>query len=83
MLALTHLLLASGNIVKTALYGWNPTALNYPQFLALAKQLISLVKRSSERNALIQEDLAKGWQELLAEGNDLARSTAQRTGPST
>ncbi len=29
MLALTHGLLASGNVVKTALYSWNPTALNY------------------------------------------------------
>lgn len=65
MLTLTHGLLASGNIVKTALYGWNPTALNMAQFLALGKQMISLVKLSSERNALIQEDLAKGWEALL------------------
>jgi len=40
---------------------------NYAQFLALGKQMISLVKLSSERNALIQEDLAKGWEALLAE----------------
>lgn len=66
MLMLTHSLLASGNIVKTALYVWNPTALNYAQFLALAKQMISLAKLSSERNAMIQEELAKGWEELLA-----------------
>lgn len=78
MLALTHGLLASGNLVKTALYGWNPTALNYAQFLALGKQMISLVKLSSERNALIQEDLAKGWEALLAEGEILARSTRVR-----
>ena len=66
MLALTHALLASGNIVKTALYGWNPTALNMAQFLALGKQMISLVRLSSERNALIQDDLARGWEALLA-----------------
>ena len=66
MLTLTHGLLASGNIVKTALYGWNPTALNMAQFLALGKQMISLVKLSGERNALIQEELAKGWEALLA-----------------
>lgn len=78
MLALTHGLLASGNIVKMALYGWSPTALNYAQFLALGKQMISLVKLSSERNALIQEDLAKGWEALLAEGESLARSTRVR-----
>lgn len=67
MLALTHGLLASGNLVKTALCSWDPTALNYPQFLALGKQMISLVKLSSERNALIQKQLAEGWEELLAE----------------
>lgn len=67
MLALTHGLLASGNLVKTALYGWNPTALNMAEFLALGKQMISLVKLSSERDALIQEELAKGWEALLAE----------------
>ena len=67
MLALTHGLLASGTILKTALYGWNPTALNMAQFLALGKQMISLVKLSSERNSLIQQELAEGWEELLKE----------------
>lgn len=78
MLALTHGLLASGNIVKMALYGWNPTALSYAQFLALGKQMISLVKLSTERNALIQQELAKGWEALLAEGEGSARSTRIR-----
>ena len=32
MLALTHGLLASANILKTALYGWNPMAINLAQF---------------------------------------------------
>ncbi len=83
MLALTHGLLASGNIVKTALYGWNPTALNMAQFLALGKQMISLVKLSSERNDLIRQQLDKGWEELLAESENLARSKEQRTRPAT
>lgn len=73
MLMLTHSLLASGNIVKTALYGWNPTALNFAQFLALAKQMISVVKLSSERNALIQNELAEGWEALLNESRRLTR----------
>ncbi len=83
MLTLTHGLLASGNIVKTALYGWNPTALNMAQFLALGKQMISLVKLSSERNALIRQDLDKGWEKLLAGSENLARLKEQRTGPAT
>ena len=67
MLALTHGLLASSNILKTALYGWNPTALNIAQFAALAKQMLSLVKLSAERDNLIQDRLANGWESLLAE----------------
>ena len=67
MLALTHGLLASSNILKTALYGWNPTALNVAQFAALAKQMLSLVKLSAERDNLIQDQLATGWESLLAE----------------
>ena len=73
MLTLTHGLLASGNVVKTALYRWNPTALNYAQFLALAKQMILLVKLSGEQNLLIQKELADGWGTLLAESRRLAR----------
>ncbi|MCY3663298.1 MAG: hypothetical protein OXH28_10855 [bacterium] len=71
MLMLTHSLLASGNVVKTALYGWNPTALNYAQFLALAKQMILLVKLSSERNRVIRKELADGWEALLDESRRL------------
>ena len=67
MLALTHGLLASGNIVKTALYGWNPTALNFAQFLALGKQSISVLKLAAERDALVWQHLAEGWKALLTE----------------
>ncbi len=66
MLALTHGLLASGNILKTALYGWNPTALNFAQFLALGKQWLSVLKLSAEQDAAVQEHLAEGWEALLA-----------------
>ncbi len=67
MLALTHGLLASGNVLKTALYGWNPTALNYAQFLALGKQSISVLKLSAERDTLLKRHMAEGWEALLAE----------------
>lgn len=67
MLALTHGLLASSNILKTALYGWNPTALNIAQFTALAKQMLSLVKLSAERDNLVRDQLATGWESLLPE----------------
>ena len=80
MLALTHGLLASSNILKTALYGWNPTALNVAQFAALAKQMLSLVKLSTERDNLIQDQLATGWESLLAESaGGLHRSSSART----
>ena len=67
MLALTHGLLASANILKTALYGWNPMAINLAQFQTLAKRMLSLVKLGAERDRLVQQGLDDGWEALLAE----------------
>ena len=65
MLILTHLLLSGGNILKTALYNWNPTALNFAQFAALALRMVSLLKLCGEREDLIARQLEDGWKELL------------------
>ncbi len=67
MLALTHGLLASANILKTALYGWNPMAINLAQFQTLAKRMLSLAKLAAERDRLVSERLDEGWEALLAE----------------
>ena len=67
MLALTHGLLGSANILKTALYGWNPMAINLAQFQTLAKRMLSLVKLASERDRLVQQGLDDGWEALLAD----------------
>ena len=66
MLLVTHALLSSTNILKTALYRWDPTALNLAQFLALAKQMLSLLKLSHERNNLTAKELEDGYKELLS-----------------
>ena len=67
MLALTHGLLASANVLKTALYGWNPMAINLAQFQTLARRMLSLVKLAAERDRLVSERLDEGWEALLAE----------------
>ena len=67
MLALTHGLLASANVLKTALYGWNPAAINLAQFEALARRMLSLVKLASERDRLVRKRLHEGWEALLAD----------------
>ena len=67
MLALTHGLLASANILKTALYGWNPMAINLAQFQTLAKRMLSLVKLAAERDRLVQQRLDDGLKALLAD----------------
>ena len=67
MLALTHGMLASANIMKTALYGWNPMAINLAQFQTLAKRMLSLVKLAAERDRLVQQGLDDGWEALLAD----------------
>ena len=65
MLALTHGLLASANILKTALYGWNPMAINLAQFQSLARRMLSLVKLAAERDRLVRQGLDDGWEGLL------------------
>ena len=67
MLALTHGMLASANILKTALYGWNPMAINLAQFQTLAKRMLSLVKLATERDRLVQQRLEDGWEALVAD----------------
>ena len=67
MLALTHGLLASANVLKTALYGWNPMAINLAQFQTLAKRMLSLAKLAAERDRLVSERLDEGWEALLAD----------------
>ena len=67
MRALTHGLLGSANILKTALYGWNPMAINLAQFQTLAKRMLSLVKLAAERDRLVQQRLDDGLKVLLAD----------------
>ena len=67
MLALTHGLLSSANVLKTALYGWNPLAIDLAQFQILAKRMLSLAKLASERDRLVRQGLEEGWEALLAD----------------
>ena len=67
MLALTHGLLASSNILKMALYGWNPMAINLAQFQTLANRMLSLVKLAAERDPLVRRAVDDGWEALLAD----------------
>ncbi len=76
MLALTHGLLASANILKTALYGWNPMAINLAQFHTLMKRMLSLVRLVTERDRQLQRALDEGWEELLADAGALPRTHA-------
>ena len=66
MLALTHALLGASNIVKTALMGGNPTALNLAQFVVLAKRMLSLLKLAKEKDRLVQKHLENEWRDLLS-----------------
>ena len=75
MLGLTHGLLAATNVLKVALYGWNPMAINYAQFLALATRLLSIIKLSAERNRRIEKELDSRWQTLLAEVKSMPGTT--------
>ena len=69
MLALTHGLLGSANILKTALHGWNPMAINLAQFQTLAKRMLSLMQLALERDQAVRQRLAAGWEALLDEAS--------------
>ena len=69
MQALTHGALASANILKTALYGWNPTAINLAQLVTLVKRMLSLMKLAVERDQLLRQRLDDGWKDLLADAD--------------
>ena len=71
MLALTHGLLAAANVLKTALYGWNPMAINLAQFQALAMRLLSLAKLAAERDQQLRRELDDGWERLVSEARAL------------
>ena len=73
MLALTHGLLAAANVFKTALYGWNPMAINLAQFQALAMRPLSLAKLAAERNRQLRRELDDGWERLVSEARALSR----------
>lgn len=74
MQALTHAALASANVLKTALYGWNPMAINLAQFVTLAKRMLSLMKLAAERDQLLRQRLDDGWKALLADAEGLVPS---------
>ena len=76
MLALTHGLLASANTLKTALYGWNPMAINLAQFETLARRMLSLVKLAAERDRLLRQRLDNGWEALARRRTVLAGACA-------
>ena len=78
MLALTHGLLASANVLKTALYGWNPMAINIAQFQTLMKRMLSLVKLAAERDRLLREQLDDAWEDLHSEARSLPKASTSR-----
>ncbi|MCE2398913.1 MAG: hypothetical protein J4F34_07765 [Gemmatimonadetes bacterium] len=73
MLALTHGLLAAANVLKTALYGWNPMAINLARFQALTMRLLSLAKLAAERDRQLRRELDDGWERLVSKARALPR----------
>ena len=61
MLLLTHALLSSANVLKTALYGWNPMALNLAQYMTLATRMFTMIKLTCERDQRVKQELEQGW----------------------
>lgn len=68
MLMLAHTMAASGNLLKTGvIFGMNPLALNWAQFLALAPVTITWVKESVKRDRKIRSSLDTEWLSMYQE----------------
>ena len=73
MLMICHSITSAGNVLKTFLYGWNPLALNYSEFLMLIKTTIVTIKANAKANAEysewfnkeLEKELEKEWKSLL------------------
>jgi len=62
MLMLAHTMAASGNLLKTGvIFGMNPLALNWAQFLALAPVTMAWVRESVKRDRAIRSSLDAEW----------------------
>jgi hypothetical protein len=64
MLTIAHSLCMSGNILKMWMYGWNPLAFNYGEFLMLVKSFFSLYKSKIEKEDFIEKSLLKNWETI-------------------
>jgi hypothetical protein len=64
LLAMSHTLAMSGNIVKMGINQWNPLAFNYAELLALSKSMFTLFRAATLRNKDIQEQLMNNWKEI-------------------
>lgn len=65
MLALAHTMAASTNFIKFWLYGMNPLALNYSEFLMVIKSFISMYKSRDKKYDYIDNEILKNWVSLI------------------
>lgn len=65
MLAVSHSVLMGGDIVKMWIYGWNPLAFNYSEFLMLVKTILSVCKGNKDYNRWLADELEKRWGTVL------------------
>jgi len=65
MLTMAHALTASGNVLKVAMTGNNPLAINQAVWMSLAWNFVGWLRARSAQNAVVQEELVRGWQGLL------------------
>lgn len=66
MLMLSHSITMLGNVFKMFLYGWNPLAFNYSEFLILIKTAIVTIKSRSDYSQWVDKQLEDEWKEILS-----------------
>jgi|GEM_PF-2399462 len=67
MLLMGHTIATGGTLIKAALFGMNPAALNYNQILAMGPAVLMWLKEAQARDSRIDAALEQGWLSLLSE----------------
>lgn len=65
MLTMAHALTASTNVMKVAMFGNNPLAINQAVWMSLAWNFVGWLRAQSSHETAIQEELVRGWQGIL------------------
>ena len=65
MLLAAHTIAVGENILKTWMYGWNPLALNYTEFLTLVVSMFRSIRANGKYKDMVVQHITEEWVDIL------------------